>query len=173
MEPNPRAVSSSPRAERARQVADVLRQQITSGRFPGGALPGEHDLVRRLGASRNAVREALDLLRREGLVVRRRGVGTTVATPKYGHGLDRLAGLAEALVGHGTVVNEVRVAEAVAELPAAFAERLEVPAESGGVHLERLRLLEGSRCRWTRATSPRTWARACWPATWRAGTCSA
>ncbi|MFC9972068.1 GntR family transcriptional regulator [Spirillospora sp. NPDC127200] len=143
MEPNPRAVSSSPRAERAQQVADVLRQQITSGRFPGGALPGEHDLVHRLGASRNAVREALDLLRREGLIVRRRGVGTTVATPKYGHGLDRLAGLAEALVGHGTVVNEVRVAEAVAELPAAFAERLEVPAGTGGVHLERLRLLEG------------------------------
>ncbi|WP_067485628.1 GntR family transcriptional regulator [Actinomadura hibisca] len=143
MDQHHRPVSSRPRAERARHVADVLRQQITSGRFPDGVLPYEHDLTRRLGASRNAVREALDLLRHEGLITRRRGVGTTIVTPKYGHGLDRLAGLAEALVGHGTVTNEVRVAETVAELPAAFAERLEVPAEAGGVHLERLRWLEG------------------------------
>ncbi|MDV3128611.1 GntR family transcriptional regulator [Mycobacterium sp. 21AC1] len=132
-----------PRAERARRVADDLRQQITEGRFAGSALPDERSLGRQLGASRNAVREALDLLRLEGLIVRRRGVGTTVVMPKYGHGLDRLAGLAETLTGHGSIVNHVRVAEKVAVLPEAVAARLEVPAESGGVHLERLRSLNG------------------------------
>lgn len=136
-------VSSRPRAERARQVADVLRQQITTGRFDAGVLPDERRLGAQLGASRNAVREALDLLRQEGLLTRRRGVGTTVAMPKYGHGLDRLAGLAEALTGYGTVTNEVRVAERVPVLPAAVAERLEVSADDGGVHLERLRWLDG------------------------------
>ncbi|WP_165944800.1 GntR family transcriptional regulator [Saccharopolyspora terrae] len=130
-------VSSRPRAERARQLADVLRQQITAGRFDAGRLS------RRFGASRNAVREALGLLRDEGLVSRQPGVGTVVTTPKYGHGLDRLAGLAETLTGCGTVVNEVRVVEAVAELPAAIAERLEVAPGAGGVHLERLRWLGG------------------------------
>ncbi|MFB4289658.1 GntR family transcriptional regulator [Nonomuraea sp. ATR24] len=134
--------SSRPRAERARRVADVLRQQITEDRF-GGALPDERTLGRQLGASRNAVREALGLLRQEGLITRRRGVGTTVVMPKYGHGLDRLAGLAETLAGHGTVTNEVRVAEKVAILPDAVAARLEVPAEAGGVRLERVRWLDG------------------------------
>jgi GntR family transcriptional regulator len=38
-----------------------------------------------------------------------------VVTPTYGHGLDRLAGLAEALAGHGTVTSEVLVEEVVAE----------------------------------------------------------
>lgn len=132
-----------PRAERARRVADELRQQITEGRFPSGVLPDERSLGSRLGASRNAVREALDLLRHEGLIARRRGVGTTIVMPKYGHGLDRLAGLAETLIGHGTVTNHVRVAEEVAVLPEAVAARLEVPAESGGVHLERVRSLNG------------------------------
>lgn len=136
-------VSSRPRAERARRVADELRRQITEGRFPGAVLPDERALGRELGASRNAVREALGLLRREGLITRRRGVGTTVVMPKYGHGLDRLAGLAEALTGHGTVTNEVRVAEEVAVLPDAVAARLEVPADAGGVRLERLRWLDG------------------------------
>lgn len=136
-------VSSRPRAERARRVADVLRQQISEGCFGGGALPDERALGRQLGASRNAVREALGLLRQEGLITRRRGVGTTVVRPKYGHGLDRLAGLAETLAGHGTVINQVRVAEKVAPLPDAVAARLEVPAEAGGVHLERVRWLNG------------------------------
>ena len=121
----------------------MLRQQITSGRFDQGKMPDERSLCSQLGASRNAVREALGLLRGEGLIARRPGVGTTVITPKYGHGLDRLAGLAETLTGYGTVSNEVRVAETVAELPAAIAERLEVSIEAGGVHLERLRWLEG------------------------------
>jgi hypothetical protein len=42
-------------------VADVLRHQITSGVFDG-LLPDERALGERLGASRNAVREALGLL---------------------------------------------------------------------------------------------------------------
>ncbi|WP_224227834.1 winged helix-turn-helix domain-containing protein [Streptomyces sp. FXJ7.023] len=57
-----------PRAERARQLADVLRQQITDGGFPGGALPDERVLGTRFAASRNAVRQALSLLRQEGLI---------------------------------------------------------------------------------------------------------
>ena len=125
-----------PRAERARQLADVLRQQITDGAFADGTLPDERDLGRGFGASRNAVRDALALLREEGLITRRRGVGTTVLLPKYGHGLDRLT-------GRGTVTNEVRVAAEVPVLPAAIAARLEVPAGAGGVYVERLRWLDG------------------------------
>lgn len=136
-------VSSRPRAERARQVADNLRQQITAGVYPDGRLPDEPTLGRRLGASRNAVREALDLLRAEGLISRRRGVGTSVVAAKLGHGLDRLAGLAETLVGHGTVTNEVRVAEVVADPPAAIADRLGAATGDGVVRIERLRHLDG------------------------------
>ncbi|WP_443613654.1 GntR family transcriptional regulator [Actinomadura madurae] len=105
-------VSSSPRAERARRAAEVLRRDIAGGAFAGGPLPDERVLGARLGASRNAVRDALALLRDEGLITRRRGVGTMVVAPRYGHGLDRLEGLAETLAGHGAVTNEVRAAAA-------------------------------------------------------------
>ncbi|QKG19019.1 GntR family transcriptional regulator [Actinomadura verrucosospora] len=135
-------VSSRPRAERARQAADVLRQQITGGAFPGGTLPDERELGERLGASRNAVREALALLRAEGLITRRRGVGTTVVAAKHGHGLDRLAGLAEALTGHGTVTNEVREFGRVPVPPPVVAARLGLPPGAGAVRVERLRRLE-------------------------------
>lgn len=139
----PEWVSSRPRAERARRVAEVLRQRISAGSFAGGVLPDERTLAEQLEASRNAVREALGLLRDEGLVTRRRGVGTVVVTPTYGHGLDRLAGLAEVLAGHGTVTNEVLVAEVVAEPPAAVSERLHLEAGTGAVHIERVRRVDG------------------------------
>ncbi|MEU3660170.1 GntR family transcriptional regulator [Streptomyces sp. NPDC032940] len=132
-----------PRAERARRMADVLRQQIGDGHFAGGMLPDERVLGRRFGASRNAVRDALALLRAEGLITRRRGVGTSVVLAKHGHGLDRLTGLAEELTGCGTVTNEVRAAAEVSVLPDAIAARLEVPAGAGGVYVERLRRLDG------------------------------
>lgn len=122
----------------------MLRQQITSGAFADGALPDERTLGRQLDASRNAVREALGLLRAEGLITRRRGVGTTVLAPVYGHGLDRLAGLAEALTGYGTVTNEVRAAHQVPHVPAPVAGRLGLPAGAGAVYVERLRRLNGA-----------------------------
>lgn len=135
--------SSRPRAERARRLADALRGQIAAGAFPDGVIPDEQALAARFAASRNSVREALGLLGEEGLIRRRRGVGTTVVAPKYGHGLDRLAGLAETLTGHGTVTNEVRVAEVVSDPPAGMAERLALPAGAPAVHIERLRRLDG------------------------------
>jgi GntR family transcriptional regulator len=111
------------RADRARQVADVLRHQVLGGAYPDGALPREEQLSRDFDASRNTVRDALALLVAEGLVERVPGVGTTVVTGKYPHGLHRLMGLAETLRDHGEITNEVR-AVAIVRPPAAVARRL-------------------------------------------------
>jgi GntR family transcriptional regulator len=132
-----------PRAERARNLADVLRHQITVGMFSDGLLPDERTLRKQLGATRNAVREALGLLRAEGLIERRQGVGTMIVMPKFGHGLERLAGLAEALVDSGTVTNDVRAAHRVRNPPEAIVHRLELEPGQGTVYIERLRRLGG------------------------------
>src|SRR5689334_15219727 len=81
------------RADHARQIADVLRHQVLAGAYPDRLLPAEAHLRREFAASRNTVRAALSLLRDEGLVERVPGVGTTVATAKYPHGLHHLLGL--------------------------------------------------------------------------------
>ncbi|MER6049480.1 GntR family transcriptional regulator [Streptomyces sp. NPDC001793] len=117
------------RADRARRVAHVLRGQVLRGAFPGGVLPDEGALVAEFGTSRNTVREALGLLRDEGLVERRRGVGTVIVGRTYEHPLGELSGLAEVLQRHGTVVNEVRAARTVrapasADVPASAAPPL-------------------------------------------------
>ncbi|MHC3474749.1 GntR family transcriptional regulator [Streptomyces sp. 7R007] len=130
------------RADRARQLADLLRHQLLAGRFPEGALPHETILAADYSASRNTVRQALDLLRAEGLVERHPGVGTVVVARKYPHGLDRLMGLAETLREHGRVTNEVRTVGPV-PAPSPVADRLHVPPGADVLYIERLRRLNG------------------------------
>ena len=130
------------RADRARQLADLLRHQLLAAGFPDNALPHETTLATDYSASRNTVRQALDLLRAEGLVERLPGVGTVVVAQKYPHGLDRLMGLAETLREHGHVTNEVRTVGPV-PAPSPVADRLHVSPGTDVLYIERLRRLNG------------------------------
>jgi GntR family transcriptional regulator len=130
------------RADRARQVADLLRGRVGSGDMPSGVLPSEAELVREFGTSRNAVRDALELLRAEGLIERQPGVGTVVVTEKYPHGLDLLLGLGETLRAHGDVTNEVRTSGLITA-PPIIAARLKLPHGEPVVYIERLRRVGG------------------------------
>lgn len=68
------------------QIAERLRAQIADGQYPlGSRIPTENELAQSLGVSRPTVRQALDLLAREGRLVRVKGSGTFVAQPKLVH----------------------------------------------------------------------------------------
>jgi GntR family transcriptional regulator len=70
-----------PTGDRAvyKQIADVLRAAITSGELgPGAQLPSEQELVEAHGVARGTARQAIMLLRGEGLVDVERGRGSFV-----------------------------------------------------------------------------------------------
>lgn len=68
------------------QIAEQLRSQIARGEYPlGSRIPTENELASLLQVSRPTVRQALDLLAREGRLVRVKGSGTFVAQPKLVH----------------------------------------------------------------------------------------
>jgi GntR family transcriptional regulator len=70
------------------RVAQKLRSRIVSGAFPVGTLlPTEEQLCLEFQVSRHTVREALRLLRRDGLVTSKRGSGTVVV-PSTGAATD-------------------------------------------------------------------------------------
>lgn len=70
-------MSSAP--NRSESIAVQLRDEILRGHYkPGDRLPAERDLATLLGVNRGSVREALKKLEQLGLVVIRRGDGTTV-----------------------------------------------------------------------------------------------
>lgn len=75
------APAPAPRGQKTRYLADELRRAVAELRWPAGRLPTEQQLARDQGVSVNTVRRAVDLLVQEGLVYRRQGSGTYVATP--------------------------------------------------------------------------------------------
>ncbi|MCW2863778.1 MAG: GntR family transcriptional regulator [Actinoallomurus sp.] len=127
-----------------RRLRDLLRSAILRGGFPHGQLPGEPELMASYGVTRATVREALTLLRREGLIDRRQGVGTHVVV----HAV--LARLAEAHGAADPVVDSVfnrrmrpRVLDrSTIPLPAIAAERLSVRPGIPCLRLEYIALLE-------------------------------
>lgn len=87
---------------RYREIADALRAAITAGELtPGGLLPSESELRAEHDASRVTVRRALDLLREEGLVDSRQGVGWFVAAQPLRQTLARLGTIEEQLTASG------------------------------------------------------------------------
>ncbi|MFI6308507.1 GntR family transcriptional regulator [Amycolatopsis thailandensis] len=65
-----------------RQIAADLRQKISAGSFaPGDQLPSERELTETYQASRPTVRDAIKVLRAEGLVTAEHGRGVFVRPP--------------------------------------------------------------------------------------------
>jgi len=63
------------------QLSDELRKDILTGKYSvGQRLPSENELVAQTHFSRQTVRQAMDVLEREGLTTRIRGSGTYVKT---------------------------------------------------------------------------------------------
>lgn len=70
-----------PRNDRSlyRQLTDLLRADINGGEYkPGTRIPSESKLMARYGVARNTVRQAMEVLRDEGLVITRHGRGSFV-----------------------------------------------------------------------------------------------
>lgn len=65
------------------QVEEYLRKLIGVDEYKRGVfLPKEVELANRWGVSRNTIRQATNKLENEGLIIRKKGVGTLVATQR-------------------------------------------------------------------------------------------
>ena len=90
------------RTIRYREIADGLRQRVESGEFPSGRLlPSESELSGRYDASRVTVRRALEVLRDEGLLDARQGVGWFVASDPLRQSLGRLSTIEAQMAASG------------------------------------------------------------------------
>lgn len=66
--------------KKSKQVENYLRNAIVTGRWSAGSmLPSERELLAEFGISRATLRDALNSLCNEGLIIRKQGSGTYVA----------------------------------------------------------------------------------------------
>ncbi|WP_043264721.1 GntR family transcriptional regulator [Streptomyces sp. CT34] len=88
------ATTGGDRQPKYQQIADVLRESIKSGeRGPGDRLPGENDLMAKYGVARMTARQALGVLKNEGIAESRKGAGVFVRAfrPLRRRGIQRLS----------------------------------------------------------------------------------
>ena len=86
------------------RICAELEERIRSGSLkPGEKLPSESEFARQLGVSRNSYREALSLLEKSALVVRRQGIGTfvTESQPLIRGGIESLRGVLQMIESQG------------------------------------------------------------------------
>jgi GntR family transcriptional regulator len=125
----------------ARWLRDLLRAEILRGSFGDDVLPSEADLMLAHRASRGVVREALDLLRQEGIVERLQGTGTLVVGQRNPRRLVEVHGVTDVdpvpFASHVLAQLEVR-------MPATVAHYLEEPLGSPCLLIEYVGMAHGS-----------------------------
>jgi DNA-binding GntR family transcriptional regulator len=115
------------------QVAQALQHAIEEGRLPPGSrLDNELQLADDLGLSRPTMRRAMEYLVEQGLLIRRRGIGTTVVQPKVRRPV-QLSSLFDDLQTAGKRPSTAVISFDVAPPSAEVAEALRL-ADGTGVH---------------------------------------
>lgn len=137
--PLPNPVQPTKGTSLHRQLFLVLRDEITRGAFPGGALPKEEALCDRFSVSRITVRRALADLAAQGLVETRHGRGTFVSANLP---LARRVPSLSVLDGLRKTAQETRVKVldvAQTKPPAEISSLLQLAPNTDAVHALRLR----------------------------------
>ena len=93
------------------QVEELMRKLVDAPEFRNGAfLPKEVELANRLGVSRNTIRQATNKLEYEGLLIRKKGVGTKVADKKpLSTGLDHWYSFTQEMKERGILVENLSI----------------------------------------------------------------
>jgi GntR family transcriptional regulator len=121
------------------QVERLLRGLIDLPEHRAGAkLPDEIGLAERLGVSRNTVRSAIERLVQEGLLERRRGVGTHVARPRVAAHEAAWDAFVDELEPRGDGVTVITAKAAMAACDAEAAAALGLAAATQALRLERV-----------------------------------
>ncbi|WP_344455040.1 GntR family transcriptional regulator [Actinocorallia aurantiaca] len=133
---------NSGRVPRYRAIAEDLAQKIRSGRYRAGdALPPQRELSTSYGVTLMTLRQALQVLNDDGLIVQQPGRGTFVAPPHAEYRLDTLKSLGDELRKQGYPVRTEVVSTTLRPIPASLSKPMGLPAGHKGLRLTRVRHL--------------------------------
>lgn len=139
------------------QLASYLRIQIQNGVLqPGDMMIAENSLCDLLNVSRTTVRQSMNKLVEEGLLVRYRGKGTFIANYKIKRNMNHLYNFTEDMKAIGAKPDsKVIKAEVLERCPDEIADYLKLPTAQAPVfYLERLRLADQEPILWERTYIP-------------------
>lgn len=126
------------------QLASILREQIEQGRLSAhDSIPSERNLEEIYSVSRTTIRQAIDLLVRQGFLYREHGRGTFVSPQKLQKGISELTSFSEDMRRRGLEPGQKILDISVVQAPENVRKHLELPESCEVVRIERLRLGSG------------------------------
>jgi GntR family transcriptional regulator len=132
------------RVPRYHQIAHSLRERILGGGLtPGHRLDNQRRLARQFGVTLMTLRQALDVLERDGLVVRRHGLGTFIASRSVDYDILQLQTFAGDLSAQGEDVGTRFLRSSFVAADRRAARELGCRPGQRVFLLERLRLIGG------------------------------
>jgi GntR family transcriptional regulator len=129
----------------SRVIGEQLRTLLQQGTLePGAQLPPEPEMAEALGVSRMTLRQALNILEREGTIVRHQGVGTFLtAQPLLPNRLDLNLGVTENIKSMGLEPGVGDINFKVISADEQWAGHLDIPIGTQVVDLWRTRTANG------------------------------
>ncbi|WP_460983282.1 GntR family transcriptional regulator [Spirosoma fluminis] len=125
------------------QVETIMRELIDSEEYQQGKLfPNEIDLAKRLGIARNTVRQAINKLVHEQLLIRKKGVGTKVAKNRITTKLNNWSSFTLEMHDKGVDFQNYKIRASWTLADQDTAEVFGISTDSKVLKLERLRGLE-------------------------------
>lgn len=127
------------------QLANILRERILQGKVQAHQpIPAERQLEEIYSVSRTTIRQAIDLLVRQGYLYREHGKGTFVSPQKLQKGISELTSFTEDMQRRGIVPGQKILEMGLVQPPENVRTHLELPENGSPVLLvERLRLGDG------------------------------
>jgi GntR family transcriptional regulator len=127
------------------QLANILRESIANGKFEAHQpIPSERQLEGLYSVSRTTIRQAIELLIRQGFLYREHGRGTFVSPQKLQKGISELTSFTEDMKRRGIVPGQTILGIAQVRPSAGLRGRLELPGDRmKALRIERLRLGDG------------------------------
>ncbi|RNI22681.1 GntR family transcriptional regulator [Rufibacter latericius] len=125
------------------QVEDLLRDLIKNPEYQEGKLlPNEVALAKQLGISRNTVRQATNKLVFERLLIRKKGVGTTVSKDNITTKLDKWSSFTHEMGEKGVTFRNYEIGVSLVDADDEIRRLFNITRKSKVVKLERLRGLD-------------------------------
>lgn len=126
------------------QLKTIIVDCINRGIYvAGNKLPSERELAEKFSINRLTVRQSMNALVSEGILVRRRGMGTFVNQPKLEQGLLQLTSFTEDMVRQGFHPQTRLISFRTTRLPKQVAQKINHFGAEDVFRIERLRLADG------------------------------
>ncbi|MHA3066553.1 GntR family transcriptional regulator [Lacticaseibacillus saniviri] len=137
------------------QIHNQIKQDIEAGKWKiGDRIPSERDLAVTFGVSRMTLRQAVQTLVDEGVLERRIGAGTYVASQKVQEKVSGVTSFTDLMLTQGKQPSSKTISYHVAKPSLSEIEKLKLPEDAQVLRMERIRYADDVPISFEVATVP-------------------